>query len=71
VDFVSLFILKSILTKELTKMRAECEHVTNIVPFFISDYDVVYNHNISLSLSMVESCVLGDIFHKNEYLKKK
>jgi hypothetical protein len=52
-------------------MRAECEHVTNIVPFFISDYDVVYNHNISLSLSMVESCVLGDIFHKNEYLKKK
>jgi hypothetical protein len=71
VEFVSLFILKSILTKELTKMRAEFEHVTNIIPFFIGDYDVVYNHNISLSLPMVEACVLGDILHKNEYFKKK
>jgi len=68
---VSLFILKSILTKELTKMRAVCENVTNIVLFFISDYDVMYNHNIPLSLSIVESCVLGDILVKNEYFKKK
>jgi len=52
-------------------MRAECEDVTIIVLFFIGDYDVLHNHNISLSLSMVESCVLGDILHKNEYFKKK
>jgi len=68
---VSLFILRSKLTKELTKMRSECEHVTNPVLFFIGDYDVMYNHNISLSLYMVETCVLGDILHKNEYFKKK
>jgi len=52
-------------------MRAVCENVTNIVLFFISDYDVMYNHNIPLSLSIVESCVLGDILVKNEYFKKK
>jgi len=63
---VSLFILRSKLTQELTKMRSECEYVTNPVLFFIGDYDVMYNHNISLSLSMVETCVLGDILHKNE-----
>ena len=68
---MSLFILKSKLTKELTKMRSECEHVINLVQFFIGDYDVLYNHNISLSLSMVETCVLGDILDKNEYFKKK
>ena len=68
---MSLFILKSKLTKELTKMRSECEHVTNLVLFFIGDYDVLYNHNISLSLSMVETCMLGDILDKNEYFKKK
>ena len=52
-------------------MGAGCEHVTNIVLLFISDYDVMYNYNISLSLSIVEMCVLGDILHKNEYSKKK
>ena len=70
-DFVSLFILRSKLTQELTKMRSECEYVTNPVLFFIGDYDVVYNHNISLSLSIVEAYVLGDILDKNEYFKKK
>jgi len=55
----------------LTKMRAVCENVTNIVLFFISDYDVMYNHNIPLSLSIVEACVLRDILDKNEYFKKK
>ena len=50
-------------------MRAGCEHVTNIVLLFISDYDVMQDHNISLSLSMIETCVLGDILHKNECFK--
>lgn len=69
---MSLFILKSKLTKELTKMRAECEDVTIIVLFFIGDYDVLHNHNISLSVSMVESCKCAwSYLHKNEYFKKK
>lgn len=54
---MSLFILISILTKELTKMRSECEDVTNIVLFLSSGYDVMHNHNISLSVSVVESCM--------------
>jgi len=71
VEFVSLFILKPKVAKELTKMRAGNEHLTNIVLFFISNYDVVHDHNISLSSSRVDASLLGDILCINGDFKKK
>ena len=53
-------------------MSSKCEHVTNVVLFLSSGYDVMHNHIISLSLSIVESCMCAwSYLNKNEYFKKK
>jgi hypothetical protein len=52
-------------------MMVSSEHVTNIVLFYIIDYDTIHDHNISLLLSMVEATLLGDKLNINENLKEK